>query len=280
MKNLINKINNPSKLAIYGLGIATIMIAESATAVNFSNGGTDENAFITNNSLTKIGEVEAVAGGRGKELFFGVNGSGVGTQSSADFTWNNRTQYDWTLTWDTVNNLAQFTVENFNTKLQYDFDNSSLADPTLDKFNAFGLITKANGTGRSPVEDGTKISLDIDTVAFSNGDSISDLSTIGSNSVSSIANSTTQIFDKQFYVLSDAGVEITEITGNFSLDWNNVNPQSVNANSFMGFEFKLFNNPTTSIDDSSSKSTPEPGSIISLFALGTLGLIRSKQKNK
>ena len=281
MKRLINKIYSHKKIAVYGVGLlASLTAVEASIAVTLNNGGTDEAAFLTNNNITKIGELEGIVGGVSKEFFFGDNGSSTGQpQDSADFTWSDATQYNWTLTWNTTTNVAQFSADTLANPIQFDFDEGGFADPTLDKFNAFGLITKVDGRDSDSIESGTTMTLNVDQIEFSNGDVISDLSTVGDDSVSSTTTSGNQVFDKQFYVLSDTdranGVEITEMTGTFSLDWGTFNPQTRNANARATFELKLFDPPA---DGASPESTPEPASIISLLMLGAFGLRSCSKK--
>lgn len=282
---------NKTRLMLSGLLTTTLsslaLTSLSASAATLVDKGSDEDAFISflktflpEGTDPKIGEVEGIAGGTSKELFFGLNGSSTGTpQSSADLIWQDGFTYDWTLTWDPATNEALFTITNPSgtPAINYTF-----APIVLDKFNAFGLIARADSFVQSggKVEDGTTMNLTVTQVDFSDATS----ETVN-DSVTATAGTTR--FAKQFYVIDDPfrgdGVEITQMTGTFMMDWDENDllipggPQSVNANARIGFELKLFDPPG---EGNEIESVPEPSSILGLLSLGSLGFTSRLKRKK
>ncbi|OKH23194.1 hypothetical protein NIES593_10115 [Hydrococcus rivularis NIES-593] len=256
---------------VVGTTVANLALeSQSVYGANLRNGGTNESAFIFNNSITKIGEVEGQAGGVGKEIFFGFNGASTGTpQSSIDLQWIDEKIYNWKLTWDATNNKAELAIAQSSGiigTLNYTF-----ASNVLDRFNAFGLITRADNPS-SKVKSRTTIKLSIDRVAFSDN-----TRTRLNRSVKSTSG--TKRFDKQFFILSPRdrqnGVEITSMSGTFAMNWNAINPQRQNAGSRVAFEIKMFDPPVSNSNSTSviseAAKTPEPSSMLGLLVLGALG---------
>ncbi|AFZ48225.1 protein of unknown function DUF1555 [Cyanobacterium stanieri PCC 7202] len=293
------KIKSTAQLLGVGLGTALgslALLSAPAFSATLINEGNDEDAFIDKYGITKIGEVECKAGGSSRECFFGLNGSSTGTpQSDLDFVWSNGLEYQYTLTWDPTKNEAVFTF--FDPFKTFDSDlevfiggdrsiNYTFEQQELDQFNAFGLITKVDtqlpSNGQTVVDNNTTITLGVDTVEFVDGDNNSVLSPETLNiSVSSTSPTTLgQQFNKLFYVINDtdraAGVEIGKMTGFFSLDWDDINPQTSGANARVSFELKLFDPPGTS----STVTTPEPTVILGLLGVGTLGIVSKKRKTE
>jgi len=264
-----------------------VLSSQAVDAANLRNGGTDESAFVLNNNITNIGEVEAQAGGAGKEIFFGLDGASTQTpQSSIDFTWIDQKNYDWMLTWNPNTNTATFKIEdNLRTigTLNYTF-----ASRVLDRFNAFGLITRADRPS-SLVEVETRLKLGINEIAFSDKTKRKLNRSVSSLSKNPPKNkpSDRQRFDKQFFLLSERdrqkGVEITSLSGTFSLDWNAINPQRQKAGSRIAFEIKMFDPPTESFNDASSVSTfakiPEPNLMLGILGLGAIGTIAVSKRH-
>jgi hypothetical protein len=275
-KNILGLIS-----LVLGTAATSLALTDSpASAATLIKAGSNEAVFTTTYAITRIGEVEGNAGGLGKELFFGFNGAGTGVQNSKDLTWSDARQFNWNLTWNPTTNQAQFTVVNPVSGLPPVL-NYTFASTTLDRFNAFGLLAKANAPS-SRLSEGTTIDLKVNSVSFSDSTSqtlsdayVSATSTVGSP----------EIINKLFYVLSsedrDVGTEITAMSGTFSLDWTTINPQRQNANSRMSFELVMYD-PPAAIAPSLTESTsvPEPTSIIGLLSLGAIAPLKSKVEGR
>lgn len=269
MKRIILAIGS-----ILGATVGLSGISLPTFAATLVDGGTDETTFKVISAISKIGEVEGIAGGGSKEIFFGINGSSTsGVQSSVDLLWQDNKVYNWNLTWQPNTNQALFSISDSSkslSNLTYTFY------PTiLDKFNAFGLLTKANAPD-SQLEAGTTMKLNIGNVSFTDGTSIT-----LNDSVSSTSTLGSQIFDKQFYVLSNKalakGTEITAMSGTFMMDWLTSNPQKKNANSRISFEVQMFNASPVIVTEAEVKVS-EPNFVVGLLGLGALGVTATRKR--
>jgi hypothetical protein len=260
--------------AILGATVGLSTISLPTFAATLVDGGSDELSFKTISAISKIGEVEGIAGGGSKEIFFGINGSSTsGVQSSVDLIWEDNKTYNWNLTWNPNTNQALFNISDSSGLLKS--LNYTFSLTTLDRFNAFGLLTKANAPD-SQLAAGTTMKLNIGNVSFTDGTSVA-----LNDSVSSTSGG--QIFDKQFYVLSNKalgkGTEITSMSGTFSMDWLTVNPQRKNANSRISFEVQMFN-ASPVIEPETEVTVPEPNLIFGLLGLGALGVTATGKRKK
>jgi hypothetical protein len=271
MKKLILAIG-----VLLGTAVGFSITSLPTFAATLVDGGTDETTFQAVSDISKIGEVEGIAGGGSKEVFFGINGSSTsGVQSSIDLVWQDNKVYNWNLTWQPTTNQALFKISDSSNSLgnlTYTFS------PTIqDRFNAFGLITKANAPD-SKLEAGTTMKLSIGNVSFTDGTSVT-----LNDSVSSTSTPEAQIFDKQFYILNNKdllkGTEITSMSGTFMMDWLTSNPQSNNANARISFEVQMFNALPVIVPES-EVTVPEPNLIVGFLGLGALGVTSTPKRKK
>ena len=291
------KIKSTAQLFGVGLGTAlgslALMSAPAFSAtLNFF--GTNEDDFlqeictktfgdsIPDNCLNsaqtplRIAELEGKEGGTGDHLFLSPRGSNVKPEdeddkfsTTLDGGWKNGTSYNWTLTWDPTasNGKGLVTFKAGNDDLRYTYTGE------FNTFNALGLITRADDGFDATME------LTLNDIFFSDNTNENLNSSVSSTSAA-FPNS----FSKQYFILDDDslddGVYMTELKGTFKMSWKDdqlfpINDQKNRANARVGFKIQMFDPDTAR---TSTTTTPEPGLMLGLLGVGTLGLVGRKRK--
>lgn len=269
---------NTNSASAASLGASCLFVGTASGDYLFDR-GTDKDAFKNDCNSTEIGVVEGRAGTAGTrgdyEVGIGLNGAQADLADQLQLDWVDETVYDWTLDWNSLDNIATFTVG--GNSINYDFDLSDSQNLELDKFNAFGIQARADNPGTF-ITEGTEITLNINSMTFNsnpegiNNSSVTDNPNLTVSAISD-ANSP-NIFDEFYTInagaseLNSVNSEITSMSGTFVMDIpdGDINPQDADARSRIGFQILLFDPPAN------SESVPESTSILSLLGLGVLAL--------
>lgn len=272
---------NANSASAASLGASCLFVGTASGNYLFSQ-GTDKDAFKTNCNSTEIGVVEGRAGTAGTtgdyEVGIGLNGAQADLTDQLQLDWVDETVYNWTLDWNSIDNIATFTVG--GNSINYDFDLSDSQNLELDKFNAFGIQARADNP--SPfITEGTEITLNINGMTFNTNPEGINNSSVTDNpnlTVSTISDNNSPNIFEQFYTinasaseLNSVNSEITSMSGTFMMDIpdGGVNPQDADARSRIGFQVLLFDPP--------AQSVPESTSILSLLGLSALSLRKCKK---
>lgn len=250
------------------------------------NQGSNEETFEENCDVTDIGKVDGRAGASRAtdyEVGIGLNGAQADLADQLELDWVDESVYSWTLTWNPDTNIATFNVE--GDEIDYDFDLSDSPTKNLDKFNAFGILARADDES-TYIDAGTAITITVDEVIIDplNGNSSVTQDPNISFTATSDTDTNTSTTVKNFYTinagatqLNSVNSEITSMSGTFAMDipTGGKHPQEDRpfARSRIGFQLLLFDPPV---------SVAEPASISSLLTLGAIGFgsIRQKKKKK
>lgn len=269
-------VNTDSAFAA-SLGASCLTTGTASGSYLFDR-GTNEQEFKNNCNVTDIGKVEGRAGASGTrgdyEVGIGLKGAQFGLADQLQLAWVDEAVYNWTLNWNPTNNVATFTVG--SNSINYDFDLSGSSTLSLDKFNSFGIQAKAYDPS-SYITENTNITLNVDSITINRLNPLNLNQFVTEDpelSVSAISSINSPNFDSEFYTinvlasgLNSINSEITSMSGTFMMDIpdGGVNPQGKSARSRIGFEVLLFDPPVD------AEATPEPGSFLSLLAIGALG---------
>ena len=267
---------NANSASAASLGASCLFLGTASGNYLF-NQGTDKDTFKTNCNSTEIGVVEGRAGTAGNtgdyEIGIGLNGAQADLADQLQLDWVDEAVFNWTLDWNSLDNIATFTVE--GNSINYDFDLSSSQTLNLDKFNAFGIQARADDPSTF-ITEGTEITLNINSMTFNSNPEGTNNSSVTDNpnlSVSAISDVNSPNIFHEFYTinagaseLNSVNSEITSMSGTFSMDIpdGGINPQDASARSRIGFQVLLFDPP--------AQSVPESAPILSLLGLGALSL--------
>lgn len=273
---------NTNSASAASLGASCLFVGTASGNYLFDR-GTDKDTFKNDCNSTEIGVVEGRAGTAGTrgdyEVGIGLNGAQADLADQLQLDWIDETVYNWTLDWNSIDNIATFTVG--NNSINYDFDLSNSQNLELDKFNAFGIQARADDPSTF-ITEGTEITLNINSITFNSNPEGNNNSSVTDNpnlTVSAISDANSpNIFDEFYTInagaseLNSFNSEITSMSGTFMMDIpeGGVNPQDAFARSRIGFQVLLFDPP--------AQSVPESTSILSLLGLGVLAL-RKNQKS-
>ena len=291
------KIKSTAQLFGVGLGTAlgslALMSAPAFSAtLNFF--GTNEGAFVdeictitfgdsipdTCERDLKIGEVQGLSQNAGnvnglQSVSFGKDGSNslINTVEGTTFqddilVWLNGETADWELDWDPETKKATFTIGYDDPKevnLSYEYKVGE-----FDTFNSLGLITFVKDKSLNPISE-----LTISNAIFSNGET---QSSFDPNIVKSefSDSSLRQEFNKLFFILDGKsltdGVNITNLTGTYTMSWDGEARSP--GDQAAGFQLFMFDPD----GEGNARTTPEPGLMLGLLGVGTLGLVGRKRK--
>ena len=214
--------------------------------------------------------VEGKGGGNTWEI--ALEDANYNVKTDRDWTWENGDDVPWQLDWNETANEVTFKLGAGTPSERTLSFTSSPAGPS--KWNGFSLWTRAT-TKANKVDPGTNVLLEVLEIRESGEAAYSTVTDVSSSATSPASG--TNITKNFFTTGSD---NIDSMRGIVNLSWTGVNPQQRNASSRVGFKIKGFD-PLDPPEPPSQlvQSLPEPGSIFSLLALGTLGAF-SGLKNK
>lgn len=280
------------------LGASCLVTGEASGSYLFSQGNSKVE-FAENCNVTDIGKVEGRAGASGTrgdyEVGIGLNGAQADVADRLQLAWVDETIYNWTLNWDTATNIATFIVG--SNSINYDFDLSGSSTKTLDKFNSFGIQTRADDPS-SYISENTTLSLTVDSMTISPVNPLNPTASVTTNpnlSLSSISSLSEPNIISEFYTinvlaagLNSLNSEITSMSGTFSMDIpeGGVNPQAKSARSRIGFEVLLFDPPVDDVVTSpqeppaNNPKTPESSTILGVLAFSAMAWGNVKKKAK
>lgn len=251
----------------------------SAIALVFRGNTRQELIDASKTNVNQLLKVEGRAGAPGTadyEIGIGPEGAQTGLTGQLQVEWANGTFYDWSLEWNTIDNIATFRVFDDGVSVGSPLTNM-FTGPGPDQYNAFGLLAWANTDNL--VSPNTTLSLIVDSVNDAPNFTVDNVVPPDRSIAISATSPATpgQMLNEVYYALDPDDIlfsffpEITTMTGRFQMSWDGENPQTNFARSRVGFQLILFDPPVE------VPSTPEPmGVVSSLMVLGVLSVIRKR----
>ena len=298
------KIKSTAQLFGVGLGTALGSLALMSTPVfsaTLGFFGTDEDAFVNEictksfddpipddcKTRLKIGEVQGFSRSNPSDpekseanpqgldsIYFGKDGSnslitGLPLESEI-FIWKSEMSAEWELDWNPTTEKATFTIKYSSGEKSLSYDYSE-AITEFKTFNSLALITFVKPGQIKPSISNVTSKLAISKATFSNGESQDSFTT---NEVTS-----TSQYDKLFFILDDSSltedVNITNLKGTYTMSWDG--SLDTPGQQAAGFYLQMYDPKSIELA-SASTTTPEPGLMLGLLGVGTLGLVGRKRK--